>query len=123
MNSGLVYMRKSVSRISNAFATGGGGTNFEHRIQAAFHLTLLIDRYAITMQTVGSGLSYASLDDNGLPSYIVMEELNKPENEEMRRGYYIGIINQRGVHWVDSEGKEELELAKAMKKTLKVQNL
>ena len=71
------------------------------------------DRYAITMQTVGSGLSYASLDDNGLPSNIVMEELNKPENEEMRRGYYIGIINQRGVHWVDPEGKEELKLAKS----------
>lgn len=33
------------------------------------------------------------------------------ENEELRRGYYLGIINQRGVHWIDPEGKPELELA------------
>lgn len=31
--------------------------------------------------------------------------------EELRRGYYLGIINQRGVHWIDPEGKPELELA------------
>ena len=32
-------------------------------------------------------------------------------HEELRRGYYLGIINQRGVHWIDPEGKPELELA------------
>lgn len=25
--------------------------------------------------------------------------------------HYLGIINQRGVHWIDPEGKPELELA------------
>lgn len=41
----------------------------------------------------------------------ILEELNRVENEELRRGYYLGIINQRGVHWIDPEGKPELELA------------
>lgn len=43
--------------------------------------------------------------------YLRLEELNRVENEELRRGYYLGIINQRGVHWIDPEGKPELELA------------
>lgn len=63
------------------------------------------------MQTVGSGLSYAKLDNDKLPPKTIIEELNMAENEELRRGYYLGVVNQRGVHWVDPEGKPELELA------------
>lgn len=37
--------------------------------------------------------------------------LNKVENEELRRGYDLGVVNQRGVHFIDPEGKPELELA------------
>ena len=67
------------------------------------------------MHTVGSGLSYAALDEDKLPQKAIIEELNKVENEELRRGYYLGVINQRGVHWVDPEGKEEFELAEDYK--------
>ena len=70
------------------------------------------ERYEVTMHTVGSGLSYAPLDENRMPPIAILEELNRPENEELRRGYYLGIINQRGVHIVDPEGKPEMELAK-----------
>lgn len=69
------------------------------------------DRYEVAMHTVGSGLSYAELDEDKLPQTAIIEELNRVENEELRRGYYLGIINQRGVHWIDPEGKPELELA------------
>ena len=69
------------------------------------------DRYETTMHTVGSGLSYAELDDDKLPQTAIIKELNSIENDELRRGYYLGIINQRGVHWIDPEGKPELELA------------
>lgn len=55
------------------------------------------DRYEVAMHTVGSGLSYAELDEDKLPQTAVIEELNRVENEELRRGYYLGIINQRGV--------------------------
>ena len=40
-----------------------------------------------------------------------MQELNDKDNEEMRKGYRVGVINQRGVHWLDPEGKEERKLA------------
>lgn len=42
---------------------------------------------------------------------LSIEELNKAGNEELRRGYDIGIVNQRGVHTIDPEGKTELKLA------------
>ena len=68
------------------------------------------DRLEVTQHTIGSGLSYAKTED-GLPNDIIMTELNKPQNKEMRVGYQLGIQNQRGVHWVDPEGKPELALA------------
>ena len=32
-----------ISKISNAFSTGGGGTNFEHQVQAMFLMLLLVE--------------------------------------------------------------------------------
>ena len=32
-------------------------------------------------------------------------------NDDLRKGYRLGVLNQRGVHWLDPEGKEERELA------------
>lgn len=40
-----------------------------------------------------------------------MTELNAIDNDELRKGYRLGIFNQRGVHWIDPEGKPEKELA------------
>lgn len=69
------------------------------------------DRLTVVQQTIGNGLSFAPTED-GLPNNIILEELNKPQNREMRHGYELGIQNQRGVHWVDPEGKPEKALAK-----------
>ncbi len=69
------------------------------------------DRYEVAMHTVGSGLSYSRLDGEKLPPKAIMEELNENENKELRRGYYLGIINQRGMHFIDPEGKSELQLS------------
>lgn len=69
------------------------------------------DRYEVAMHTVGSGLSYVKLDEEKLPSMVIIKELNKAENKELRRGYYLGIINQRGVHFIDPEGKPEFKMA------------
>ena len=69
------------------------------------------DRYEVAMSTVGSGLSYAELDEEKLPETVIIEELNRPVNDDLRSGYFLGIINQRGVHYVDPEGKPELDLA------------
>lgn len=69
------------------------------------------NRYEVAMHTVGSGLSYTKLDEEKLPSMVIIKELNKAENKELRRGYYLGIINQRGVHFIDPEGKPEFKMA------------
>ena len=68
------------------------------------------DRYEVAMHTVGSGMSYATLDADNLPPIAIIKELDLVENDELRRGYYLGLFNQRGVHYVDPEGKPELEL-------------
>ena len=41
--------KNSISKISNAFSTGGGGVNFEQQIQAMFLLSLLIDGFCPAM--------------------------------------------------------------------------
>ena len=74
------------------------------------------DRYEVTMHTIGAGLSYSTSSDSEFPPERIVTELNKPENEELRRGYLIGLSNQRGVHTVDPEGKPELELAERFDK-------
>ena len=73
------------------------------------------DREAVVLQTIGNGLSYAKKCENGLVDDFIMRELNKIENEEMRVGYRIGLVNQRGVRWIDPEGKPEYKLAKQYK--------
>lgn len=71
------------------------------------------DRYEVTMQTVGNGLSYAAFDGADVLEPAIMEALNDPMQSQMRNGYRLGIHNQRGVHYVDPEGKEEKALAEA----------
>ena len=73
------------------------------------------DREAIVQQTIGNGLSYARILENGLVDDFIMRELNKIENEEMRVGYRVGVFNQRGVRWIDPEGKPEFQLAEKYK--------
>ena len=78
------------------------------------------DREAIVQQTIGNGLSYARKHENGLIDDFIMRELNKIENEEMRIGYRLGIFNQRGVRWIDPEGKPELQLAEKYKERAEI---
>lgn len=74
------------------------------------------DRYEVTMQTVGNGLSYAAFDGADVLEPAIMEALNDPMQSQMRNGYRLGIHNQRGVHYVDPEGKEEKALAEAFRR-------
>ena len=69
------------------------------------------DRFEVVMQTIGNGLSYAKRNENGLIDEFIIDELNKIDNDEMRRGFIIGTINQRGVSYIDPEGKPEYQLA------------
>lgn len=78
------------------------------------------DREDVVLHTIGNGLSHAKKDEYGLVDDFIMKELNKIENEEMRMGYRLGIINQRGVRWIDPEGKPEFQLAEEYKKIAEV---
>ena len=69
------------------------------------------DRYEVTMINVGEGLSYAEKNEKGLPNDVILDILNTAKYEDMRNGYRTGLYNQRGVHWVDHEGKAELDLS------------
>ena len=69
------------------------------------------DRFEVSMHTIGSALSYAKFNEDGLIEPIMMEELNKVESDDLRSGYRMAIPGQRGVHSVDPEGKPEKDLA------------
>lgn len=71
------------------------------------------DRYEVAMQAVGNGLSYAPVDKDGLLcEQILRKTLNASDAEEIRKGYSLGIFNQRGAHFIDPEGKAERTLAR-----------
>lgn len=74
------------------------------------------DREAVVLHTIGNGLSYAKRDEKGLIAEFIMAELNKADNEEMRKGYRLGVYNQRGATWIDPEGKPEFALAEKYNK-------
>lgn len=84
---------------------------FQSWLLSALNWAEETDRLAVVQLTIGNGLSYAKTV-NGLPDDVIMEVLNDPKNIDIRKGYQIGILNQRGAHWVDPEAKPELALAK-----------
>jgi hypothetical protein len=71
----------------------------------------------IAMQQVGEVLVHAPADPSGLwIDQAVAAVLNDKKNEQIRRGFFIGTLNSRGVHYVDPTGKPEQELAEANRK-------
>ena len=85
---------------------------FENWLRAVIAWAKENDRYEVSMQTVGNALSYIAFGDNSLIDAAIMAALNRIDNDELRRGYHLGVFNQRGVHWIDPEGKPEKELAR-----------
>jgi hypothetical protein len=67
--------------------------------------------WKIAQQLIGTSFVYAPLGVEGLLKYTgAGKVLDRPESEEMRRGFTTGLFNLRGVHGYTA-GKEELELA------------
>lgn len=65
----------------------------------------------IAYQIIGRVLIFSPSNDENWILPELAEVLNRRELEEVRIGYRVAIRNSRGVHWVDPEGKPELELA------------
>lgn len=74
------------------------------------------DRYEVAMQFAGQGISYAPMRDKVLIHETMIVALNDADAEEMRKGYILGVINQRGAHFVDPTGNEERAIADEYKK-------
>ena len=67
----------------------------------------------IALRQIGNVLIYSPSDPGGLwINKVIAEVLNKKEFEHIRIGYRFGIINSRGICWVDPTGTPEKELAK-----------
>lgn len=68
--------------------------------------------FVIAMQQAGEVFQHAPADPGGLWMHrAVAEALNRPDMDELRKGYSIGVYNARGVHFVDPTGAPEKELA------------
>lgn len=66
----------------------------------------------VALQHIGGVLIYCPPDSGGLwINHTVAEALNGKDVEEMRKGFYLGVLNSRGVHRVDPTGKPEREFA------------
>jgi len=74
----------------------------------------------VAYQHIGNVLVHSPADPDGFfINCSIAEVLNEKDADNMREGYYIAIINSRGVHGVDPEGKPELELAEKYNKLAK----
>jgi hypothetical protein len=72
----------------------------------------VLDVEQIAMREVGKVLFYSPPDPDGLWVHrSVATVLNAKDAGDMRLGYELQIINPRGVHFVDPEGKPERDLA------------
>ena len=66
----------------------------------------------VALSQIGQVLIHTPPDPDGLWIHqAVAEVLNTKDAEEMRRGFYTGVFNSRGVHGVDPTGSPEKELA------------
>jgi len=66
----------------------------------------------VALSTIGNMLIHYIPDPDGLwINRALAEALNAEDAEKMRRGFSRGILNSRGVHAIDPQGKPEKELA------------
>lgn len=60
----------------------------------------------------GRKLAHAPADPNGLWIHqSIADMLNDPDNQELRKGFFYGILDSRGCHDIDPTGKQEDQLA------------
>ena len=71
------------------------------------------DLFDVTMIKVGNVLCYTKEDPDGLwINQAVADVLNDKGSDYIRRGFSTEVYNSRGVHTVDSSGKQEYDLSK-----------
>lgn len=85
-----------------------------------------VDRLEIGAEMLGQILAHAPADDDrSWPCLAVREVLERPELEDMRRGFRIGVFNKRGATWRSPTdgGEQERELSRSFaEKAAKIQH-
>lgn len=66
----------------------------------------------VALSHVGKALIHCPQDPGGLWIHLgAAAALDARDADQIRKGFRLGIVNSRGVHWVDPSGKPEKELA------------
>lgn len=85
-----------------------------------------VDRREVGAEMLGQILAHAPSDDDGSwPCFAVREVLERPELEDMRRGFRTGIFNNRGTTWRSPTdgGEQERALSRSFAgKAAKIQH-
>lgn len=93
------------------------GNNFKNWLEQTIKLCEESGHLEVALSHIGSVLIYCPPDPNGLwINRTVAEVLNGRDAEKIRNGFYLGVINSRGVHFVDPTGKPERDLASKYRK-------
>jgi hypothetical protein len=93
------------------------GDYFEDWITKIWEKTSESGHLEVALSHIGQVLIYAPADSGGLwINMKVARTLNRKDAEKLRKGFRSGIVNSRGVHWVDPSGKQERDLADKWRK-------
>ncbi len=88
------------------------GDNFKNWLDQTMRLCEESGHLDVALSHIGNVLIHCPPDPNGLwINQTVAEVLNSRDTEQIRNGFYLGVINSRGVHTVDPTGKPERDLA------------
>lgn len=87
--------------------------NFEKWYNGVLESFCESDLLPFAKEHIGNILVNTPPDPSGLwIDERIVALLDKEENEDIRRGYYLAVFNSRGAHFVDFSGKEDFELSK-----------
>ena len=83
--------------------------SFNNWFEAVCYHAKNVNRLDIVLNLLGRKLFHVKSDEIcGFLSKVVIDILEKPEFDTLRRGYAVEAYNSRGVHWASSEGDKAL---------------
>lgn len=97
---------------------------FENWVNTALAEAEKVGRLTVAQLVIGKVLIYSPADPSGLWIHKkIADFVELSSNEPVRNSINTAFFNSRGVHWVDPEGKGDLELSKVyFKKAEELEN-
>lgn len=83
--------------------------SFNNWFEAVCYRAKKMNRLEVVLNLLGGKLFHVKSDEIcGFLSKVVIDILEKPDLDILRRGYAVEAYNSRGVHWASSEGDKAL---------------